>query len=154
MDKMYFLADIVWPSLFLTERLYTWWIIITGLIIEFIFVLKLTHASVLKAILMTLVMNGISAAIGIIGIPFSGVLWELIATVTIMPLFHWGTFNPITWLVSCILAALLNTAIECISLRLIFKVNWTKILFWFLLVANFISVGMAMVSIMIKSPDV
>ena len=77
-------------------------------------------------------MNGISAAIGIIGIPLSGMIWEFIAMVTIMPLFHWGTFNPVTWAASCVLAALLNTVVEVGSLRLIFKVRWTKRVSWWI----------------------
>ena len=142
---MIILADVVWPSLILVGSLYTWWIIGVGLIIEFFFVRWLTRAEPLKAALMTIVMNAISSCVGFIGIPLSGLAWEFIAMVTIMPLFHWGTFNPITWLVSCILAALLNALIETASLRWIFKVQWTKRLFWWLALANFITVGMALV---------
>jgi len=149
---MIILADVVWPSLFLGGRLFTWWIIVTGLVIEFFFILRLTRATPFRAGLMTVVMNAVSTGIGIVGIPLSGILWELIATVTILPAFHWGTFNPVTWLVSCLLAALLNTVIEMGSLRLIFRVAWTKRLFWWLALANMITVGMAMTSIMMQPP--
>ena len=102
---------------------------------------------------MTLTMNAVSTAVGLIGVPLSGVIWELIASATILPLFHWGTFNPVSWGVSCTLAALLNTAIEMTSLRLIFKVAWTRRLFWWLFLANVITVGMAMVSILMRPPQ-
>ncbi len=149
---MIIFADVVWPSLFLAGRLFTWWIIVAGLVVEFFFVFWLTRVNPLRAGLMTVVMNAVSTGIGIVGIPLSGILWELMATITILPLFHWGTFNPVTWFVSCVLATLLNTVIETGSLRLIFKVAWTKRLFWWLALANVITVGMAMVSIMMHPP--
>ena len=147
---MCLLADVVWPSLYLSDRLFVWWIIGAGLIVEFYCIHRLTQASAQKSGLMTIAVNAISSAVGIIGIPVSGLVWELIAMFTIMPLFKWGTFNPITWLVSCGLAALLNALIETASLRLIFKVPWTKKVFWWLALANLVSVGMALVSIMVK----
>jgi hypothetical protein len=149
---MVILADIVWPSLFLAMRIYSWWIIGAGLIIEYIFLIRLTRTTWLRAGLMTIVMNAISSCVGIFGIPLSGILWELIASITILPLFDWGTFNPISWIVSCTLAVLLNTVIETASLRLIFKMPWTIRLFLWLALANLITVGMAFVSIMLSMP--
>jgi hypothetical protein len=67
-------ADVVWPSLFLEGRLFAWWIVAAGLAIEFFFVLRLTRSSPPRAALMTLVMNGISSALGIFAIPISGIL--------------------------------------------------------------------------------
>jgi len=148
------LANVVWPALYLGGRLFTWWIIGTGLVIELFFVLWLTKATPARAVLMTLAMNALSAVVGIFGIPLSGIVWELIASITIMPLFDWGTFNPVTWFVTCLLAALLNAVIETASLCLIFKVAWTRRLFWWLALANFVTVGIAMVSIMMKPPEI
>ena len=150
---MTMIANVVWPSLYLGGRLFTWWIIGTGLVIEFFFVLWLTKATLPRSGLMTLAMNAVSAGIGIIGIPLSGIVWELIASITIMPLFDWGTFNPVTWFVSCVLAALLNAAVETTSLRFLFKVTWTRRSFLWLALANFVTVGMAMVSIMMRPPQ-
>ncbi len=146
------LADVVWPSLFLGDSLLTWWIILAGLVVEFFFILWLTSGTPVRAALMAVTVNIVSAAIGIVGIPLSGLLWELLATITILPLFEWGTFNPVTWFVSCLLAAMLNTVVEVGSLRLIFKVRWTKRLFWWLALANMITVGMAMATIMMRPP--
>lgn len=150
---MMILADVVWPSLFLAGRLFAWWIIGAGLLIEWAFVIRLTRTTLVRAGVMTVVMNAISAAVGIVGIPLSGIIWEFIAAATVMPLFNWGTFNPVTWFVSCILAALLNTVVETASLRLLFRVAWTKRLFWWLALANAITVGMALISIMISPPS-
>jgi hypothetical protein len=149
---MHALADVVWPSLFLAERMLSWWIIAAGLVIEFFFVRWLTGAVPGRAALMTLVMNAISTAAGVVAIPISGLAWELIASVSLLPLMNWGTFNPVTWLVSAVLAALVNAVIEVGSLRLIFKVPLSKRLFWWLAVANFITAGMALASLMIVPP--
>ncbi len=151
---MIVLANVVWPALYLGGRLFTWWIIAAGLAIEFFFVMWLTKATPTWAGLMTLAMNAVSAAVGIVGIPLAGIVWELIASITIMPLFDWGTFNPVTWFMTCVLAALLNALVETASLRFIFKVAWARRLFWWLALANFVTVGIAMVSIMMKPPKI
>ena len=146
------IANVVWPSLYLSVRMQSAWIIGAGLVIEFFFILWLTKASIPRACLMTLAMNVVSTVVGIFGIPLSGLAWEFIATATVKPVFGWGTFNPVTWFASCVLAALLNAVIETGSLRLAFKTAWSKRLFWWLVVANLVTVGIAMVSIMQHPP--
>ena len=42
---MFILADLVWPSLVLEGRLFAWWIVAAGLVIEFFFVRWLTRAT-------------------------------------------------------------------------------------------------------------
>lgn len=140
------LADVVWPSLYLVDRLFAWWIIGAGLLIEWAFVFRLTRSTLLRAGAMTVVMNVISTLVGIVGIPLSGIIWEFVAA----PLFNLGTFSPITWFVSCVLAALLSTVVETASLCLIFRVAWTRRLFWWLALANAITTGMALISIMLS----
>jgi hypothetical protein len=149
---MMILANVIWPSLYLVERINTWWIVGISLLIEFLCLIWLTQEKIWKVGLMTLVMNLISTAVGIIGIPLSGIAWELIATITIHPLFHWGTFNPVTWIVSCILAALLNAAIEMMSLIWIFKIRWTAKTFGCLVFANGITVSIAYRTILLAPP--
>lgn len=124
------IGNVVWPSLYLSVRMQSAWIIGAGLVIEFFFVLWLTRANAWRACLMTVVMNTVSTIVGIVGIPLSGLAWEMVATITVMPMFGWGTFNPVTWFASCVLAALLNSLVEITSLRLIFKVAWSRRLFW------------------------
>lgn len=137
------LANVIWPSLYLVERINTWWIVVISVLIEFLCLIWLTQEKIWKVGLMTFVMNLLSTAVGIIGIPLSGILWELIATITIHPLFHWGTFNPVTWIVSGILAALLNALVEWRSLIWIFKIRSTAKTFGCLIIANGITVSIA-----------
>ena len=140
---MMILANVIWPSLYLVERINTWWIVVISVLIEFLCLIWLTQEKIWKVGLMTFVMNLLSTAVGIIGIPLSGILWELIATITIHPLFHWGTFNPVTWIVSGILAALLNALVEWRSLIWIFKIRSTAKTFGCLIIANGITVSIA-----------
>lgn len=94
-------------------------------------------------------MNVASSGVGLIGSPLSGILWELIASITILPLFQWGTFNPVSWIISSVLAALLNTVIEVECLRRFFKVVYAKRIFGWLAFANSLTVGMALLSLML-----
>ncbi|MBC1193058.1 MAG: hypothetical protein ACK47N_18760 [Microcystis sp.] len=149
---MMILANVIWPSLYLVERINTWWIVGISLLIEFLCLIWLTQEKIWKVGLMTLVMNLVSTVVGIVGIPLSGIVWELIATITIHPLFHWGTFNPVTWIVSCILAALLNAVVEVMSLIWIFKFRWTAKIFWCLVIANGITVSIAYWTILLTPP--
>ena len=142
-------ANLVWPSLYLVEQINTWWIVGISLLIESFCLLWLTQEKIWKVGLMTLVMNLLSTLIGMIGIPLSGIIWELIATITIHPIFGWGTFNPVTWIVSCILAALLNAAIEMMSLIWIFKISWAAKIFWGLVFANGITVSIAFRAVLV-----
>ena len=146
------LANVIWPSLYLVERINTWWIIGISLLIEFLFLIWLTQEKILKVGLMTLVINLFSTGVGAFAIPLSGIAWELIATITIHPLFHWSTFNPVTWIVSCILATLLNAAIEMISLILLFNLRWTAKTFGCLILANGITVSIAFRTILVNPP--
>lgn len=145
------LANIVWPSLVLTDRLLCWWIVAIGLLVEFACLFWLTQASATKAAAMTLTMNLISALIGIVAIPLSGVLWAPIAAV-VDPVFGWGMFNPLAWVMSALLAALVNAIIETASLRIVFKVSWTGKVFGWVFLANMVTAGLAFATIYLDPP--
>jgi hypothetical protein len=102
---------------------------------------------------MTVVMNACSAVVGVLGIPLSGITWELLASAAVHPIYGWGSFNPATWSASCLVATLLSSVVEIASLRVFFQVTWTKKLFWWLALANLITVGMALLSIVISPPE-
>ena len=67
------LANVIWPSLYLVERINTWWIVGISLLIEFLCLIWLTQEKIWKVGLMTLVMNLVSTVVGIVGIPLSGI---------------------------------------------------------------------------------
>ncbi len=54
-------ADVVWPALFLEQRLFSWWAIGLGLVVEFFFVRWLTTLSLRMCVVADLSMNAASA---------------------------------------------------------------------------------------------
>jgi len=65
-------ANVIWPAALLTGRMLTWWLIGLSLVIECGFVWLAFRRTLGKTILMTVVANGISAAIGLFAIPALG----------------------------------------------------------------------------------
>jgi hypothetical protein len=83
-------------------------------------------------------MNVISTLVGIIAIPLTGILGEIIFF-RIDEIFKIGSFHISHWILDFILTVLCNTIIEGLSLKLIFKKTFKKIFLW-LFCANIISV--------------
>jgi len=145
-------ANVVWPALYLEARLFSWWAICIGLLVEFFFIKYLFSLPTKNAAIATVSANAVSAVAGIILIPLAGIAWELFPGSVINWAFSWGTFNPITWGATFVLGCLVNGLLEgavykkwfCPQFR--FK---SKALLW-LLVANSISVGAAFISLWLK----
>jgi hypothetical protein len=131
-------ANMIWPSLYIAEDFRTWWIIVTGLLIEFIFVKIFTKDSYFKSALMAIIINLISTLIGIIAIPLSGIIGEFIF-IPIDLLFKLGSFHISHWILAFLLTVLCNTVIEALTLKIIFKKIFKNIFLW-LFIANSISV--------------
>jgi hypothetical protein len=127
-------ANVIWPSIYILEGMMTWWIIAAGIIIEFIFIKIFTKDSYKKSIIMDITINAISTLVGIIAIPLSGLLIELIS----IP-FNTGTFDISHWIIDFLFAVLCNTAIESLALKLIFKKIYKKV-FWWVFCSNIFSV--------------
>lgn len=145
-------ANVVWPALYLETRLFSWWAISVGLVIEYLFVRKLFSVKPSLAITATGAANAASAIIGLILIPLAGIAWEIFPGIVFYKVFNLGTFNSITWCATFGLACAVNVALEGVvykkyfSLPFIFK---SRLFFWFML-ANSASVGVAMASLVIK----
>lgn len=136
-------ADMVWPSLYVAQGLRSWYIILSGLIIEFLFVKLFTKQSWPKSLFISVVMNGISTLVGIVLIPVSGILGEFI----MMPVdlvFDLYTFHSSHWVMAYIMVVVCNTAIEGLIIK-IFKLPFLKSLPW-LAIANAISVIICILS--------
>lgn len=142
-------ADVVWPALYLETRIFTWWAIGLGLLIEFFFVRWLFTLSIRKAVIATTIANAVSALIGVPFIPLAGVVWEFFPGMLYMGPLHWGTFNPITWGATFVLACLITTVIEVLVYRYGFKFLVRRREFTWLAVANSFSVGVAFASLFI-----
>jgi uncharacterized membrane protein SirB2 len=92
-------------------------------------------------------MNTGSSLLGFVLIPIAGFVWEIFPGTVIYNVFHIGTFNPGTWAATFLLAVLINSALETTVLRYAFKQKPVKRIFWWLALANALSVGLAFASV-------
>jgi len=143
------IADIVWPALYLELRLFSFWAIAAGLMAELLFVRYITQFSWGKCIIADIGMNAVSSLLGVILIPLAGIAWEFLPGIALYKIFNIGTFNPITWTATFLLAVIINGTLETMTLRYAFKRKIGKKGFWLLCLANTISIGMAFYSIVI-----
>ena len=140
-------ADLVWPALYLEQRVFSWWAISIGLAAEYLFVRKLTGFAIAKSALVTLSMNLASALLGVLFIPLAGIGWEIFPGLLLYRVFKMGTFNPVTWTATGLLAVFVNAFIEWLVIRWLFKCNLGRKGFGWLYAANMISVGLAFASL-------
>ena len=131
---VYVSANMVCPSLYIAEGMRSWYVILIGLLIEIIFVKFFLKESYLKSVLIAFIMNLASTVLGVVVIPLSGFIGEVL-----MIPFGTGTFHPTHWLMSYVFAILSNILIEGLTIKIIFKKELKK-MFWWLCVANAISV--------------
>jgi len=130
-------ADVIWPSVYIVSGRFSIPVIISGLLIEIGFVKYFTKVGWIKTIVVTTVMNAISATVGVILILITG----LVAAVFACFISKTWTFH---WLVSYVAAILTNTILEGAIIRLMLKLSLSKNFRW-LFVANAISVGICAV---------
>ena len=131
-------ANMIWPSLYIAEGMRTWWIILVGLLIEYIFIKIFIKDNYLKSLIITIVINIISTLIGIIAIPLVGIFGELIL-IPFDSIFNTYTFHISHWIFAYMLIILLNTSIETLFIKIIFKKVFKDVFLW-LLFANIFSV--------------
>lgn len=142
-------ADVVWPALYLETRLFSWWAISIGLIAEVIFVKWLFAIPMKKAAIVTTVANVASSVSGILLIPLAGIVWEIVSGFLYMKALNWGTFNPITWAATFVLACLVNTAIESLVYHRGYKFSIKRHEFGWIFIANAVSVAVALGSLFV-----
>ncbi|MBE7498134.1 MAG: hypothetical protein HS117_24610 [Verrucomicrobiaceae bacterium] len=149
---MILLSNIVWPSMILTGRIVAVIPILAGLVVEFLYLRYGTTLRGVRCLWADLSMNLVSALLGLILIPLSGIGWELLASMTIYPLLNIGSFNPVTWTASVILAAIMNAVVEGFVLRSGFGLVLGRRGFWLLATVNLVTVSIAAVSVIIDPP--
>ncbi len=144
-------ANLVWPALYLETRLFSWWAISVGLVVEYLFVRWLFGLAPSRAAIADLSVNAASAVVGVVLIPIAGIAWELFPASVYKWALGWGTFNTITWAGTFILACVVNAALEGFVYKKAFKVDFkikSKNFGW-LVLANAFSVGVALASLWI-----
>lgn len=127
-------ANMIWPTVYIVGQYYSWYVILAGLLIETIAARIFLKTSWIRSFGIMLATNVISALVGVVLIPLSGILVELLT----LP-FGGGTFQLSHWILDYLCVILANTCIEGLALKLIFKYSF-KSNFWWLLGANAISV--------------
>lgn len=139
-------ANIFFPASFYLEgRLLTGWMIGSALVIEFIILRSFLINNTARAIWADFFMNGASALAGIVLIPFSGIILGVFAEkIDLSVMFYMG--------VTFILAVIVNTFIERLVLSEYFNVSFGLREHAILFMANFLSVGVAGVSIILYPP--
>ncbi|MFZ5774764.1 MAG: hypothetical protein ACOY3Z_04710 [Thermodesulfobacteriota bacterium] len=146
-------ADVVWPALYVVSRMVVWWVIVLGVLIEYLFVRKLTGFSIAKSTLADLAMNGISSLFGVFCLPLAGLGWEFFPGSIVNALFDLGTFNLVTWTATFFIAVIVNAWLENTVIRYLFKKNLGQRGFWWFSLANAISVGLVFLGIYILPPE-
>lgn len=139
-------ANIVWPGMFLVERLFTWWAIGIGIVAEFFFVWRLFGFTPLRALWATVAANAASALAGVILIPLAVFGWFIPLGYLLYEL-KIDTYVVATFILGCLVNALLEGAVY----RKVFKVELrskSKTFAW-LVVANAFSVGAAFASLVL-----
>lgn len=142
-------ANMVWPALYLETRLFTWWAIGIGLLVELLAIRIIFNISWRRSAIASIAANAGSALLGLPLIPLAGIAWEFFPGSLYMGLLDWGTFNPVTWAATFVIACLLNAFIEGFILRRWFKLPVGKKQFWLLVLANAVSVGVAFGSLFV-----
>ncbi len=134
-------ADLVWPSLYIAKGMLSIKVIFLGLIIELLFVKYFTKVDWKKASTVTILMNLITTILGIIFIPLSGLGSEFVFDFVFHAYdkFGIGSFHWSHWLTSYLLVIFINTFTESLFIKLMLKLELKKT-FWWLLIANSISV--------------
>lgn len=146
-------ANIVWPTIYIAEGLRTWYVILAGLIIEFLAIKYFIKSTWLKSGLMAVIMNAVSTLVGVLLIPFVGFFGAIGLELldSIIPVF--GTFDTAQWIWGYILAVLSNVLVEGLTLKFIFKLKFRKIFLW-LTLANAISVIICILLQGLTLPDI
>jgi hypothetical protein len=149
----YTTVDVLWPALYFSSSYWTWWVILAGLLIELPVVIWSFKLPLKKAIVADLLMNAASAVVGMVALAIAGIGWEIFPGTLLYKLFNLGTFNPITWSATFILAAMINTAIEGFLLRFVFKTQLTVPRLLLLGVANAVTIFLAAVEMWWHPPQ-
>ena len=127
----------VWPSLYILSQVYCWYVIALGLVVEYFAVKFFGKVTWGKSAIIVALMNAISALVGWVLIPISGIFTEFL----LLP-FGQGTFHLSHWIVDYVFVAFVNTCIEGLSMKWIFKYKFKRI-FWWLFAADAISVALS-----------
>jgi hypothetical protein len=145
------LANVVWPGLYLYDRM-IWWSAPVGILIEVFILKRIIKKGWGYIFWVTTIANIISTFIGAIGAALGNLAFEFTIGRILYKFFAIGTFNPLGWASAIIFGALISTLIEIYALKWIFKIKLNQKQKYMYLGANLISTLVAFASLMIKMP--
>jgi hypothetical protein len=141
------LADVIFPALILTERLFSWWIIAATILIEAGFVMLAFRLTPFNALCASLAANALSAMIGVWTLPYSGLYTEVaINNAGLTTEMGWA-FSPEDWVVAFLLGLAINLVIELAVYRFGYGLKLGTRQVALITAANAVTVGMALLSI-------
>ena len=141
-------ANVIWPAALLAGRMLSWWVIGVSLLIETAFVWQVFRLTQLKALSATIAANAVSAAIGLLAVPFLGIVLEAsLQGSGIAVKINWNTFSPAGWIATLVIAVAFNLAIELLVYRYGFKLAIDRRAVLLIALANVVTAGLVMVSL-------
>ena len=136
-------ANMIWPSIYIVQQYYTWYVIFIGLMVETFAAHWFLKIDWMKSVLVMVAVNIISALLGVILIPATGILVEIL----MIPIDD-ATFSLSHWILDYLFVVLSNTCVEGLALKWIFKYPF-KANFWWLFGANAISVIVCIIALFV-----
>lgn len=110
-------ADVVWPALYVADSHYRfWYVVIIGLLLEAGVLRLRLIPSIKKAILVSLVVNAISATVGVYILAFCMLGWHLI-----VDNFVQGTFAAFNKIATIVIMLVGSVFLETLAARAIWK---------------------------------
>jgi len=140
-------SDVVWPALYLEMRLLSIPAIVLGLAIEGVIYALGLGLGRKRAAIFDISVNAISTLAGMIAIPIAGIIWEHFTGIFMYKHFNIGSFNPITWIFTYIVAVIITASIEVLAARKLFELGMTHKETMVIVWANAASVGIAFISL-------
>jgi hypothetical protein len=141
-------ANVIWPAAILTGRLLDWWIIAASILVEFFFVQRAFRLKPLDALWATLGANAVSTVLGLYALPYGGMFMEIgIYRSGLGDRIGWETFSLTAWIITFILAVVINLAVELAVYRFGYRLNVDRRAVWLIALANIITAAIAFVSL-------
>jgi hypothetical protein len=141
-------ANVIWPAAILTGRLLDWWIIAASILIEFFFVQRAFRLKPLDALWATLGANAVSTVLGLYALPYGGMFMEIgIHHSGLGDRIGWNTFSLTAWIITFILAVVINLAAELAVYRFGYRLNVDRRAVWLIALANIITAAIAFASL-------
>ena len=141
----YVKADVIWPTLIISQGMLSIPSITIGLIIEILFVKEYTDFNWIKSFYVGILLNAVSGILGFFIIVLGGLPIAFIVD-TIASLLPTQISNSLTELASYIFYIVVNVLLEGATLKSYFKKEFHETYKW-LLDANIVSVSVAMASL-------